>query len=106
MDLANTYAKLRGSAGFLIGLVVFIAIWLTGSKILGVDKDHGMINLLLSAEASVSLAFFAMLQEKTDARVQDQMNVVHQLLSKIDERDGKMLEVIEDIHEDVDKDGH
>jgi uncharacterized membrane protein len=98
MDLAKTYAKLRGSAGFLIGLVAFITVWLVGSKILGMDKDHGMINLILSAEASISLAFFAMLQEKTDARVQDQMEVIHNLLAN-------MKETVEDIHEEV-EDGH
>jgi len=104
MDLATTYAKLRGSSGFLIGLVSFVVIWLTASIITGFDRDHGLINLSLSAESSISLAFFAMLQERTDARMHAQMEMMSQILKKMNERDEKMLEIVEDIQEEVDGD--
>lgn len=102
MDVANTYAKLRGSTGFLIGLIAFIAIWLTGSVLYKFDVDHGLINLMLSAEASISLAFFAMLQDRTESRMQAQMDLIQGILQRMDARDQKMMEVVEDIHEEVD----
>ena len=102
MDLAKTYAKLRGSSGFLLGLIVFVALWLTASTMTGFDKDHGLINLMLSAEASISLAFFAMLQDRVDVAQQAQMDAIAQILTKMNERDQQILEVVEDIHEEVD----
>lgn len=105
MDWAKTYSKLRASVGFLVGLIAFIVVWLAASAILHFDKDHGLINLILSSEASVSLAFFAMLQEKTDARVKAQMDIMQEILIRMDKRDEKIMEVVEDIHEEV-EDGH
>jgi uncharacterized membrane protein len=102
MDLAKTYAKLRGSSGFLIGLVLFVILWLSSTVITGFDKDHGLINLCLSAEASISLAFFAMLQERSDAASKAQMDIIEQILKKMNERDQQMLEIVEDIQEEVD----
>lgn len=61
---AQIYAKVRGSKAFLIGLCVFVFSWLAISHFTGFDSDHGLINLFLSFEASVSLAFFAVVSDK------------------------------------------
>ena len=104
MDLAKTYAKLRGSSGFLFGLIIFVMLWLSASYITGFDKDHGLINLCLSAEASISLAFFAMLQDRNDIASKAQMDIIEQILKKMDERDQQLLVIVEDIQEEVDGD--
>lgn len=87
INFAQTYAKARGSKWFLLGLVGFIIVWLTTSRITGWDKDHGLINLCLSAEASISLAFFALLNDKQDAKFE-------QILEKLD---GKVDDILEEV---------
>lgn len=90
MQFASVYAKARGSKWFLIGLVLFVISWLSMSYLSGFDKDHGLINLCLSAEASISLAFFALLNEQQDAKFE-------QILEKLDDK-------VDDILEEVDSD--
>lgn len=63
-DLARWYAHLRGSPAFLLILMGFVGAWLALHYLLGVDKDFGALNLCLSTEASVSLAFFTMTGER------------------------------------------
>lgn len=63
-NFAVLYAKARGSKAFLIALCTFVGGWLTLSGITGFDADHGLINLFLSLEASISLAFFTMVSDK------------------------------------------
>lgn len=62
-SLASTYAKFRGSRGFLFGLVVFVGSWLVFHFIFGFDSDFGELNTILSTEASISLAFFTMVSD-------------------------------------------
>jgi hypothetical protein len=97
-NLAQIYAKIRGSKWFLIGLLLTISTWLMVSRLTGFDKDHGLINLFLSAEASVSLAFFTLLSDKQNERFE-------QLLQTIQKQDEQLLETVEEIHEEV-TDGH
>lgn len=61
--LAAWYVKFRGSTWFLNGLLSIIGGWLTTHWIWHLDPDLGGINLFLSAEASISLAFFTILSE-------------------------------------------
>lgn len=65
-DFAKFYAAFRGSKGFLVGLVVFIGIWLSYHFTTGFDTEFGLLNTILSSEASVSLAFFTMLSDRQD----------------------------------------
>lgn len=62
-SIAGRYAKFRGSRGFLVGLVVFVSIWLTFHFFFGFDTGFGELNTILSTEASVSLAFFTMVSD-------------------------------------------
>lgn len=94
MNIAILYARARGSAGFLIGLMLFIAAWLVVSKLTAFDADHGLINLMLSAEASVSLAFFAMLSDKQDEQHRAQMDAMLALLNAIKAEEDKILEEV------------
>ena len=105
MDLAKTYSKLRSSTGFLVGLSSFIIFWLTISAFTGFDRDHGLINLSLSAEASISLAFFSMLQDRVDQKMQAQLDLLQQMIQKMNERDEQLLKIVADIHEEVETDG-
>lgn len=99
--LVNLYTKVRGDMGFLYGLCIFIISWLVLSMISGFDKDHGLINLILSAEASVSFVFFSIIQRKQDEMLKAQMIAIEHILKKMDERDQKLMEVVEDIQEEV-----
>jgi hypothetical protein len=98
INVAQFYAKARGSKWFLIGLLGIIATWLTVSNLTGFDKDHGLINLFLSAEASLSLAFFTLLNDKQNEKFE-------QILQAIQNQDKQLLDVVEEIHEEV-TDGH
>ena len=101
--MAVWYAKFRGSSTFLWGLLGFIALWL--SVIHGffkLDPDFGIINLLLSSEASVSLAFFAMMQEQTDMYYMEMMSAIKSMLEQSKKVDAEILETVEDIEEKID----
>lgn len=105
--LALWYAKFRGSSVFLIGLLAFIGLWLAASTWFNFDRDHGLINLILSSEASVSLAFFAMMQEQTDAQHAEVMTAIKEMLEASKKVDAEILETVEEIQESVEKDdGH
>lgn len=103
--LALWYAKFRGSAIFLWGLLGFIGIWLSiFHGLLKFDPDFGIINLILSSEASVSLAFFAMMQEHTDMQHAEVIKSIQALLEANNKVDKEILETVEEIEEHLD--GH
>ena|ERR1700679_3474786 len=93
-NFAQFYAKARGSKTFLYGLMGFILAWLAVSSITGFDTDHGLINLILSAEASVSLAFFAMMGEKQDEQHRAQMEAIMGLLTAIKSEEDTILDEV------------
>jgi uncharacterized membrane protein len=102
-NLARWYAKFRGSATFLWGLCGFVLFWLIVIHgFLGYDKDFGIINLLLSSEASISLAFFAMMQEQTDMHHAELMLAIKDMLEQSNKVDAEILETVEDIEEKID----
>jgi hypothetical protein len=95
--VAMWYAKFRGSAAFLWGLTGFIVAWLTIHCIISWwDKDLSLINLLLSSEASVSLAFFAMMQEQTEMYHTELMETIKKMVKDISED-------VDDIKEEVEE---
>jgi len=103
INFAKWYAKFRGSSIFLLGLLGYIATWLVLHKVFPWwDKDLALINLTLSAEASVSLAFFAMMQEQTDMHHAELMTAIKDMLEKSQKTEAEILEVVADIHEEVD----
>jgi len=84
---AQLYAKARGSRSFLIGLCVIVVSWLGVSLATGFDRDHGLLNLFLSFEASISLAFFAVVSEM-------QYRVLLKLLEKIKREEARILKEV------------
>jgi uncharacterized membrane protein len=58
--LARHYAAFRGSPVFIVVLGLWVGVWLLGHHYLGIDKDLGEINLLLSIEAGISSALLVM----------------------------------------------
>jgi len=104
INFAKWYAKFRGSSTFLIGLLVFIFGWLALHYIFPWwDNDLAGINIILSSEASVSLAFFAMMQEQTDLQHSEVMNAIKQMLEQSQKVDAEILETVEDIEEKIDE---
>jgi hypothetical protein len=108
INFAQWYAKFRGSSAFLWGLLGFIGAWLVLHMVFTWwDRDLSLINLILSSEASVSLAFFAMMQEQTDMQHAELMGAIKTMLEQAQKTDAKILETVEDIQEEVeDKDEH
>jgi len=103
-NFASVYSKFRGSTWFLLILLGVMAIWLTCHFLFGTDRDLGGLNLFLSFEASVSLAFFTMVSDQQTAEAKKQTDRIEQILQLMNDRDQKIMEVVEDIHEEVD--GH
>lgn len=105
INFAKWYAKFRGSSTFLIGLLGFIFAWLGCHwAIHWWDRDLAGINIILSSEASVSLAFFAMMQEQTDMQHAEVMNAIKAMLEQSQKVDAEILETVEDIEEKVNGD--
>lgn len=100
--LAVWYAKFRGSSTFLWGLLAFIALWLGIVRgMFHFDQDFGMINLMLSSEASISLAFFAMMQEQTEMHHTELMTAIKEMLEQSKKVDAEILETVEEIQEEI-----
>lgn len=99
---AQFYAKARGSKWFVIGLVTFIATWLTCHNLWGIDKDFGMLNLFLSAEASIGMAFFTMLSDKQTTDNHQQTLLMYEMLKAIQDQDSKLFDAVASIQEDLD----
>ena len=69
--LASAYTNLRGSKLFLLSLVSIIVGWIAAHFFLGIDREWGALNLMLSSEASIALAFFTMIAHKQDKNQAD-----------------------------------
>lgn len=67
INLAGWYTRIRGSKTFLLGLLSFIGVWVTLHFLFRFDRDWGALNLILSSEASIALAFFTMMSERQEA---------------------------------------
>lgn len=106
INFASIYSKFRGSTWFLLILIGVMALWLGCHFLFGTDRDLGGLNLFLSFEASVSLAFFTMVSDAQTAEARKQTDRIEQILQMMNERDKKVLEVVEDIHEDVEQHGN
>lgn len=105
-SFADLYTKARGSKAFLVGLCTFIITWLVLSATTGWDADHGLINLMLSSEASVSLAFFSMVNARQAAaqqRALEDMKAALQVLLTISEAQRDVLasqtQLLKDMYE-------
>lgn len=66
MSLSAAYKRFRGSRSFLLCLSLFIAIWVGAHFLTGFDDGFGALNLILSAEASLSMAVFMAIQQQID----------------------------------------
>jgi low affinity Fe/Cu permease len=91
---AQLYAKARGSTAFLVGLCVFAAVWISLSAITGFDSDHGLINLILSLEASISLAFFALVGEKQYQATMEMLKKIDAVLESVKSEEDDILEEV------------
>lgn len=105
-NFAKIYSKFRGSTWFLGLLVITCSTWLVGHWLLGMDKDLGGLNIFLSFEASISLAFFTMVSDSQTTEQKKQTDTIEQILHKMNARDEKIMEIVEDIQEEVDDNGH
>lgn len=104
MNFAKIYSKFRGSTWFLGLLVGVCTAWLTAHWLFGADKDLGGLNIFLSFEASISLAFFTMVNDAQAEAAKKQTDTMEAILRKLEINDAKVLEIVEDIQEEVDGD--
>lgn len=104
MNFAKIYSRFRGSTWFLGILVGVCSFWLISHWLLGLDKDLGGLNIFLSFEASISLAFFTMVNDAQADAAKKQTDTMEAILRKLEANDQKVLEIVEDIQEEVD--GH
>lgn len=78
---AEFYKKFRSGKVFFLTLSLFIAGWIAAHILFGFDSDWGLLNLILSMEASLSMSLFMMLSEQQDAFERSQ-NANNQLVLK------------------------
>lgn len=81
MSFANLYARFRGSTAFLAALAATITVWIGWNEMPGLphfdDPEFGRLNLLLSTEASLSVALLIMANDKQNRAQQE---ILRQLL--------------------------
>ena len=94
-DFALIYARFRGSKSFLAGLTSFIAIWLSFHFEAGFDADFGMLNTVLSTEASLSLAFFTMVSERQGRAQQKQAEAMAKMIADLHTMAESSLSMVE-----------
>ncbi len=87
--IAGAYARFRGSRLFLIVLTAVILFWVIWNSIPGLphfDGDgFGRLNLLLSSEASISVALLIMANDKQDHAQSVQQKYMLHLLEAVRE---------------------
>ncbi len=87
MSFAKEYASFRGSTAFLVVLAATIAIWIGWNESPGLphfdDPEFGRLNLLLSTEASLSVALLIMANEKQDKAQQETLKHLLRLAETI-----------------------
>lgn len=91
---ARAYTQFRGSKIFLGLLILMVAGWLGAHWLFGLDPDFGGINLFLSAEASLSLAFFTIVSAMQDADTADRMRYQEKMLEYLSELSGAVHELL------------
>jgi uncharacterized membrane protein len=52
--MRDLFVRFRGSNSFLGVMIAFVAVWLVSRRVFYFDQDFGMLNLILSAEASIA----------------------------------------------------
>lgn len=102
MNFAKIYSRFRGSSWFLGILVATCTLWLSSHWLFGMDKDLGGLNIFLSFEASISLAFFTMVNDAQSEAAKKQTDTMEAILLKLEANDQKVLEIVEDIQDEVD----
>lgn len=100
-DLARSYAKLRGSPIFVLGLMLFVASWLVLHYFTHFDSDFGALNLCLSTEASVSLAFFTMMGDRQTSDTARAMAVQADAIEEIRAMAAVLIEVAQSQREQL-----
>lgn len=87
MTFAEVYRKCRTGWGFLVGLSLTISGWLIFNHFLQFDPDFTRLNLMLSIEASVSVAVLLSTQEayeKVERALETQTNdIVEKIAEKM-----------------------
>ena len=73
--ISDRYRSFRCGRNFLATLVLVIVAWLlVNHYVCPFDPDDSHLNLLLSIEASVSVAFLLASQEKNDRLIRDTLD--------------------------------
>lgn len=99
-QLASAYTKIRGSKGFLLTLISIIVSWISLHFTFGIDPEWGGLNLFLSSEASIALAFYTVDTARQEAQFKEQMAAHQRLLEYLIDINGAMKQVIEQIAKD------
>lgn len=81
MSAASRYARFRGSAWFVLFMCVFLAGWFVAEWIdPAFDRGFGILNVILSSEASLSVALLIMANERQDALQRKQVEYLLHLI--------------------------
>lgn len=78
--LASVYARFRASTAFLVVLVLFVAAWIAAHLLWGFDSDWGLLNLILSIEASISVALIIMANDRQETIEKKQLAYMQHLM--------------------------
>lgn len=95
VNFADAYARIRGGAAFLVFLISFCVCWLAFHYTHGWDADFGTYNMILSTEASVSLAAFAAIGEKQYKATIELLTEIRELAKTIRDKEDKILKEVE-----------
>jgi len=109
LRIASLYTNFRTGRAFFIGLVSFVAFWILWNELPFLppfDKGLNILNVILSAEASIATSFLLMAGESQDAVQRKQLLMMQHLLEAVKDhivREQIQIDNIEDIVEKIEK---
>ena len=88
--MKDTWLKFRSSNTFLYCLLIFLGGWYAARWINPFDSDNSILNIILSAEASVATCLILDLQFKSMSRD-------HAMLEQLLNSEKRIIETLDDI---------
>jgi len=107
--IASLYSNFRTGRAFFIGLTAFVGFWIIWNELSFLphfDGNFSLLNLILSAEASIATSMLLMTGESQDAVQRKQLLVMQHLLEAVKDhivKEQVQIDNIEDIVEKLEK---
>ena len=98
MTAREVFIKFRGGNGFVVSLTAFLGLWFAARSVVPFDQDFGVLNIVLSTEASLATCFLIDQQSK---QTEADRKLLHAILA-LQKEEAEQLDDIEETLEGKD----